>query len=59
LVEIEALTDFFFKILKKSLQIGIFADFLSNFYDFLHFWRFLRFKNSILCKFADKIAYFL
>ena len=32
-----------------------FADFLSNFYVFLHFWRFLRFKNTILCKFADKI----
>ena len=47
--------DFFSQILRKSLQICNFADFLSNFYDFLHFWRFLRFKNTILCKFADKI----
>ena len=42
-------------ILHTNLDLTNFADFLSNFYDFLHFSRFRSAKISILCKFADKI----
>ena len=43
-------------ILHTNLDLTVFADFLSNFYDFLHFRRFPHFKNTILCKFTDKIS---
>ena len=54
-VEIQSRLTFSCKSWKNVSQIIDFADFLSGFYDFLHFGRFLRFKNTILCKFADKI----
>ena len=43
-------------ILHTNLDLTVFADFLSKFYDFLHFSRFLSANFSILCKFADKIT---
>ena len=54
-VEIQSRLTFSCKSWKNVSQIIDFADFLSDFYDFLHFGRFLRLKNTILCKFADKI----
>ena len=54
-VEIRSRQTFFCKFRQKVCNLTAFADFLSNFYVFLHFGRFLRFKNTILCKFADKI----
>ena len=43
------------RINEKLSLIDVRQPFLSNFYDFLHFERFPRFKNTILCKFADEI----
>ena len=43
------------RINEKLSLTDVQQPFLSNYYDFLHFGRFLRSKNTILCKFADKI----
>ena len=44
------------RINEKISLTDVRQPFLSNFYDFLHFWRFFHQQNTILCKFADKIS---